>query len=198
VVKGEDAKTTVVRDPVGHENNMLQWDMSAYAGNPFWCKKPFLQTWANSQDNIDNNGGIGYLNWVNRGDFPAWPKFLVSATQGQVMIQDGNLQRFVPMAPSDYADGYILYDTDPTARIAVSQNEPVDNIFYELIRSSTVLDYFLGAVAAEGQPVWQRMQGRSFVCPLPSKSTGALKVASPDPTTTIQMFVPQHYDMPYG
>lgn len=198
VVKGEDAKTTVVRDPVAHGNNLLQWDMTAYAGNPFWCKRAFLQQWQNSEDNINSNGGLGYMNWVNRGDFPAWPRFLVSSSQAQVSIQDGVLGRYVPLAPTDYADGYVLYDTDPTGRIAVSQNEPVDNIFFQLIRSSTVLDYFLGAVAAEGQPVWQRLKGRSFVCPLPSKSTGAIRVQSSDPSTSINMFVPQHYDMPYA
>ena len=198
VVKSEEPKTTIVRDPVYADNNLLQWDMTLAAANPYWCKRTWMNQWSNSQTNVNNNGGIGFIPWVNRGDFPAWPKFLCSSTEGTISIQDGTTQRYVELAATDYGDGYVLYDTDPTHRIAVSENEPIDNIFYELIRSSTVLDYFLGAVAGEGIPVWQRLQGRSFVSPLPSYSTGAIQVSSPDPTTTINMFVPQHFDMPYG
>lgn len=194
----EDPKTTIVRDPVAHQNNLLQWDMTAVAALPFWCKRGNMQNWSNSTANVTANGGHGFIHWVNRGDFDAWPKYLITATQGTVTIQDGLLQRYVQLAPTDYADGYILYDTDPTSRIATSENEPIDNIFFEIIRSSTLLDYFLGAIAAEGQPVWQRLKGRAFASALPPKTTGAVKVTSPDPTTQVFMIVPQHYDLPYA
>lgn len=195
----EEPKTTIVQDPTGHDNNLLQWDMTVIAAMPFWSKRSFMSQWTNSEDtSILFGTGKGQLHWVNRGDFEAWPKYLVSASLGECKIQDGTLDRMVPMATTSTKDGYVLYDTDPTARPAVSENEPVDNIFFEIIRSATLLSYFLGEIAELGEPVWRRMRGRSFACPLPPRSYGTIDVEHTFPNATITMIVPQHYDMPYG
>ena len=195
----EAPKTTIVRDAAAHDNNLLQWDMTVVAALPFWSKRSFMGQWINNAENSELFGaGQGQINWVNRGDFEAWPKYLVSAADGDCEIQDGTLDRMVELGTTGISDGYILYDTDPTARPAVSENEPVDNIFFELIRSATLLDFFLGEIAELGEPVWRRMRGRAFACPLPPRSYGTIDVTHTWPDVSISMIVPQHYDMPYG
>jgi hypothetical protein len=195
----EAPKTTVVRDPTAHDNNLLAWDMTIVAAMPFWSKRGFMNQWKNDADNAELFGvGKGEIHWVNRGDFDAWPKYLISAATGECQIQDGVINRMVDVATSSIKDGYILYDTDPTARIATSENEPVDNIFFELIRAAAILDFFLGEIAELGEPVWRRLRGRAFACPLPPRSFGSIKVQHTALDVSISMIVPQHFDMPYG
>jgi hypothetical protein len=140
--------------------------------------------------------GEGNIVIPNRGDQPAFPKFLVSAP-GRAWIQDGPNGRMVELPLLIPEDGTVLVDTDPTARTITAATDPVDPLFYRIARNSELLEFFLHDLTATGLPVWRRFYGR-FSVPWPAKAVNRIKVQHSNPGGTITAIMPQKYDMAYG
>jgi hypothetical protein len=137
---------------------------------------------------------------VNAGDWKPWPKFIVEGA-GEVTIQDGVTDRMVELPEFFASDGMVLVDTDPAARTLTGSRDPVDNLFYKLIRNSEVMDYILGDLtsADSGLPVGRRMPGGiGFSSQLPAKSVTHVKVTHTNPNGKITAVVPQWYRMGFA
>jgi hypothetical protein len=146
--------------------------------------------------------GKGTIKIWNNGSERAWPKFLVSAP-GRAWIQDGD-GRMVPLpllTGPDYAgnggDGYMLVDTDPTARMLTCSTDPVDPLFFQLARRSMILDFLLHDTLVSTLPVWRRSNQR-FMVPYAPHTLHHITVYHSDPTGSITCIMPQEFDRAYG
>ena len=123
--------------------------------------------------------GEGNIVIPNRGDQPAFPKFLVSSP-GRAWIEDGPGGQMVELPLLTPHDGTVLVDTDPTARTITATTDPVDPLFYRIARNSELLEFFLHDLTATGLPVWRRFNGR-FTTPWPAKTVCRIKVRHSNP-----------------
>jgi len=185
-------------DPVAYGNNAQAWSMTIHGQFPFYSKRPFTRVWRNDLANAQINGrNHGVLPMPNRGDWPQWPKFIIEGS-GTVTIQDGITDRMVELPKIYPSDGMILCDTDPSKRTLTASVDPVDNVFWQLIRNSEILDYLLGDITAadSGVPVGRRMPGGiGFTSQIPAKSNAHIKVTHTNPAGTITAILPQWYKM---
>lgn len=185
-------------DPVAYGNNCQAWSMTTHAAFPFYSKRPFTKVWRNDASNALVNGrNHGVIPLPNRGDWDQWPKYIVEG-HGRVTIEDGITDRMVELPKTYPNDGMILVDTDPAKRTLTSSVDPVDNVFYQLIRNSEILDYLLGDITAadSGVPVGRRMPGGiGFTSPIPAKSTVNIRVTHTNPRGKITAILPQWYRM---
>lgn len=78
--------------------------------------------------------------------------------------------------PELRAGEHAIIDTDPTHRIAITAQDPVDNIIKKFIRKSELLDWLLGEYGSSGLPLLQRFRGQGFSVPIPPKSVATLPV----------------------
>jgi hypothetical protein len=94
------------------------------------------ETWT-AHPNVTANGvDEETITIANRGNLPVWPLFLVRGREG---VDSGRHDfRMVELPTLSAADGYVLVDTDPGNRTLTGSKDPVDNIFYDYIRSSHV------------------------------------------------------------
>jgi hypothetical protein len=221
----EEPKTAFELDPVAHGNNFMQWDMVITATQPYWAKRKETVTWKNTAatatpweeieelltavvgritDVLIGGGGpltpgkevgSGILTLPNRGTQVAHPKFVVSSP-GRAWIADGD-GRMVALPLLTEDDGFCLVDTDPTARTLTCATDPVDPLFFQILRNSQLLDFLLHDLTVSTLPVWRRFNGR-FAVGVPPKSKAHIKVYHSDPTGTITAIMPQHFDMAYG
>ena len=67
---------------------------------------------------------------------PVWPLFLIKGP-GRAWVQDGMTDRMVQLPVASGRTATCLCDTDPANRTLTGSSDPVDNIFFELVRSST-------------------------------------------------------------
>lgn len=188
-------------DPVAYGNNCQSWAMTIHGQFPFYSKRPFTRTWVNDDANAKVNGyNHGVLPLPNRGDWDQWPKFIVEGA-GEVSIGDGITDRMVPLPRIYPSDGMILVDTDPSKRTLTSSNDPVDNVFWQMIRNSEVLDYLIGDItnADSGVPVGRRMEGGiGFTSQIPAKSSAHVRVTHTNPAGKITAVLPQWYKMAFA
>lgn len=193
VMLGEAVNTTVKMDPAAHGNNIQVWDMTVVAPKP-WFAKPMLYTvWNAHPATVTANGfDMETVSIANRGQLPVWPLFLVKGP-GKAWVQDGMTDRMVELPTLQTSDGYVLVDTDPANRTLTASTDPVDNIFYALIRQSRILDFFLHDLDSLGLPVWQRAGGMRFLSQVPPKTVANLKVKHDNPTGSITPMLPQRY-----
>ena len=223
----EEPKDAFELDPVAFGNNFMQWSMTVLATQPFWMKRKEFKTWVNNaetattwdvvQDLLGDiigefediiagtpgahnlvpgkSIGSGVITLANRGSEIAWPKFVVSSP-GRAWIQDGDGRMVgLPLLTED--DGYMLVDTDPTARMLTCATDPVDPLFVQLARRSQILDFLLHDVLATTLPVWRRSHER-FMVPYGPRQIHHIKVFHSDPNGSITAVMPQRFDRPFG
>lgn len=223
----EEPKDAMELDPVAFGNNFMQWSMTILATQPFWTKRKEVATWTNHastgtayyilmtymQDIIEEfqdvllgtpgnvnlvpgkDIGEGVIKIANRGTEVAWPKFIVSSP-GKAWIQDGD-GRMVKLPLLKWEDGYMLVDTDPTARTLTCATDPVDPLFYQLARRSQFLDFLLHDELVSTLPVWRRTTER-FMVPYGPKQVHNIKVYHSEPNGTISCIMPQRFTMAWG
>lgn len=198
---GEHNDQPLKRDPAAFGNNVQGWAMTLHAQFPFYSKRPWMKVWKNDALNATINGkNHGIIEVTNRGDWGQWPKFIVEGA-GNVTIQDGVIDRMVPLPKIYPADGMILVDTDPSKRTLTGQRDPVDNMFFQIIRNSEILDYLLGDLTAadSGIPVGRRMPGGiGFTSEVPAKSIAHIRVTHDNPSGKITAICPQWYKMGFA
>lgn len=95
------------------------------------------------------------------------------------------------------SDGYMLVDTDPTARMLTCSTDPVDPLFFQLARRSQILDFLLHDLLTSTLPVWRRSSQR-FMVPYAPHTKHHIKVYHSDPTGSITCIMPQRFDRPWG
>lgn len=143
------------------------------------------------------------FNVWNGGDYPQWPKFLVSAP-GQCWIQDGpggNMLQLPLM--TDASQGPILVDTDPVARTITSPADPSDPLLFSQLNNTGLLEILLQPLL--GRPastLWSQFK-QFFTTPCPPASTignqpSPIKVYHSDPNGAVTCFMPQQFDKAYG
>lgn len=205
----ETVKTPQPMDPSAYGNNASKWDITWVAVRPWFTKPALYKTWQASTagapvppPGTNLLGGLadqligdvyysGTLPVANRGDLPAYVQYIVSSP-GQAIVQDGASTRMVSMPDNAASTGTYLIDTAPTARTLTAANDPQDNLLFELIRQSAVLDFFLSGVANEGLPLQLEFTNR-FIYSIPPQTVQQFSVYHSDPGGVITAIVPQAY-----
>lgn len=163
--------------------------------NPYYTKPALFKTWKAADALVDDDrdpvAGEGIITLANRGDLESHVKYLVSSP-GQAIVQDNYSNRYITLPELVKTDGTVLVDTDPTQRTLTSSTDPVDNLFYKIIRSSKILDFFLHDLEQTGLPVWQRFDSR-FTFTVPPKTVVSLRVKHSNPNGIITAILPQRY-----
>ena len=196
VMLAEPVKGNVKMDPATHGNNMMQWNMQIVATKPWYAKRTLVTTWQAHPATVAEHGfDQETIAIANRAHLSQWPLFLVKGP-GRVSVQDGMTERMVALPTLQESDGYVLVDTDPANRTLTGSSDPVDNIFYDLIRSSRILDFLLHDISSLGLPVWRRANGIRFVSQIPPGTVANIKVRHDNPTGAITVMVPQRYVRP--
>src|SRR3954470_8232159 len=150
VMLAEPITSAQKQDPTTHNNNVQTWDMQIVAPKPWYAKRTLYTTWVPHAATIEEHGfDQETINIANRGQLAVWPLALVKGP-GKAYLQDGMTDRMVPLPTLTDEDGYVLVDTDPAARTLTGSSDPVDNIFYTIIRQSRILDFLLHDIAALG------------------------------------------------
>lgn len=209
----EAPRTPFDLDPVAFENNFMQWDMTIVAADPYWRKRIETATWKNTaatstpysiitemilSDIVPGDHvGVGTLVVPNRGTEPEWPKFMVSSP-GRVWIQDGVGGPMVELPWLTTQDGQILVDTDPNARTLTSAKDPVDPLFFQILRNSQLVDFVLHDVVTSTLPVWRRFKGKGFSQQIPPRSISRLKVWHSHSTGSVSAYVHQRFKGAWG
>lgn len=178
--------TSQKRDPTYAGNNTATWSINWLAGKPYYAKPSLFETFKCSPGKKD-----AVITLANRGDLDAHAQFIISAP-GTATVEDGISGRMVELPELSVNDGYTLCDTDPGNRTLTASNDPVDNVFYEIIRQSKILDFFLHDIAATGLPVWQRFNKR-FMYAIPPRTVANIRVEHDNPNGSITVLVPQRY-----
>jgi hypothetical protein len=193
---GEAIKTSVKTDPVAHQNNMQRWDMSIVAPRPYYAKPILYKTWTPHAATIAEHGADREtISIANRGQISVWPLALIKGP-GRASISDGMTSRMVDLPVLQSSDGYVLLDTDPANRTLTGTSDPVDNIFYSLIRSSTILDFLLHDLSSLGLPVWRRANGIQFMSQIPPRTVANITVQHDNPDGAVTVMIPQRYARP--
>jgi hypothetical protein len=185
--------TAQQQDPVAYGNNWAQWDINWIAPYPYYCKPAVLRQWSAATAGPKNSDGYysGNLVLANRGDVATYIYYLISGP-GYCQVQDNNSSSMVTLPVIEDSDGIVLCNTDPAQQTLLAQNDPQDNLFYNLIRASGVLNFFLSGVADAGEPIWQRGYVR-FLYTVPPQSVTHFTVAHTNHNATITAVLPQRY-----
>lgn len=204
----ETVKTPQAQDVTAYGNNVSCWDISWLATRPYFTKPAVYDTFLASKAGpprpapappllglIDQLIGDEYY-WgtivlANKGTLPSYVTFLVSSP-GQAILQDNASGRLVTMPDTMPSRGTYMCDTEPGHRTLTAADDPVDNLAYDLIRQSKVLDFFLGHIANEGVPL-QLTWNNTFRYCVPAKTAVHLTVGHSDPNGTITAILPQRY-----
>lgn len=212
-------EATLSMDPTAFRNNMRQVTMNVVAADPYAYKRAFVSKTVGFDPDAPlvpvQNQGSTFKPWdwllnpeqepemvhltqvriVNRGQIPVWPRFLVTGP-GRTWIQDGVTDTMVPCPELYPSDGYLMVDTDPTARTFVTSKEPVDNVFYRFLRQVEILDYFPGLadLGDNGLPAWRRANGARFASEIPRETVATIKIYTDNPATKVTALVPQKYE----
>jgi len=78
--------------------------------------------------------------------------------------------------PELAAGEHAVVDTDPTHRIAITAQDPVDNLVKKFIRNSELLNWLLSSYGDTGLPLLQRFKGQGFSVPIPPRSVASIPV----------------------
>ena len=191
-------RTPQKMDTTAFGNNVSTWDISLLAARPYFTKPALFSTWsalgATTQRNPDLLGSplyTGTIHLANRGDLPSYASFLVSSP-GTAWVQDNDSSRMVKLPTTRAADGTYLCDTEPGNRTLTAPKDPVDNLAYDLIRQSKVLDFLLHDVGQFGVPLQQRFNNR-FMFKVPPKTSVALTVQHTHHSGHITAILPQRH-----
>lgn len=196
VMLGEAIRTSVRMDPTANQNNMQRWDMSIVAPKPYFCKPMLYTTWVPHPETITAHGfDQETIAIANRGQLSQWPLFLIKGP-GRASVSDGMTDRMVDLPVLQSSDGYVLLDTDPANRTLTGSSDPVDNVFYDLIRSSALLDFLLHDISSLGLPVWRRANGIRFLSQIPPRTVANITVKHDNPDGAVTVIMPQRYVRP--
>jgi hypothetical protein len=196
VLLGDAVEDSVQTDPTTHGNNVQIWNMTIIAPKPWYAKRTLVETWHAHPDTVATHGvDQETIAIANRGQFFQWPLFLVKGP-GRAWVQDGMTDRMVQLPSLSSEDGYVLVDTDPSSRTLTGSKDPVDNIFFELVRGSKILDFFLHDISALGLPVWRRANGIRFMSQIPPRTVANITVRHNHPEGAITVMMPQRYMRP--
>lgn len=180
-------------DPVAYGNNFAEWDINWIAPYPLYSKPSVYKQWKASTSGAPNKDGYytGNLVLANRGDIEANVYYLINGA-GYCQVQDNNSDSMVALPHIYASDGVVLCNTDPAQRTLVAQNDPQDNVFYDIARASGILNFFLSTVDQQDQAIWQRGYTR-FLNVVPPATSTHFTVMHTNPNATITAFLPQRY-----
>jgi hypothetical protein len=195
-------------DPTAFGNNASQWDITWVASRPFYTKPAlslaFQAALAGSPTPPPGNPVAGTLDallgqtyyWgtlpiANRGDLPSYATYYVTSP-GQAIVQDNESARLVPLPTTMPQVGTYMCDTEPSHRTLTAANDPQDNLVFDIIRQSQILNFFLSGIANEGLPLQLTFQNR-FMYAIPPQTVANLTVGHSDPNGAIVALVPQRF-----
>lgn len=188
-------------DTAAFGNNVSTWDITWIGARPYFTKPALYKTWyarnsvgvQNPDKPLDPNAKIytGTIHLANRGDLPSYVSYLVSSP-GEAWVQDNDSTRMVNLPFTRKKDGTYLCDTEPGNRTLTSATDPVDNLLYDSIRQSKILDFFLHDIGQLGLPLQMRFNDR-FMYKVPPRTSVALTVQHTNPNATITAFMPQRF-----
>lgn len=194
-------KTAQKMDTTAFGNNVSTWDISWLAARPYFTKPALYKTWSakgapSTQDpdyplNPRKKRFTGTIHLANRGDLPSYVQFLVSSP-GTAWVQDNASNRMVKLPYTSKEDGTFLCDTEPGKRTLTAATDPVDNLLYDFVRQSKILDFFLHDLAELGLPLQMRFNNR-FMYSVPPRTAVALTVQHSEPSGSITAFMPQRF-----
>jgi hypothetical protein len=204
----ETVKTPQAIDSTAFGNNASRWDLEWCAARPYFTKPALFATWqaATSGPAAAPPGALlgglindligplyhsGTLHLANRGDLPSFVSYLVSSP-GQAIVQDNNSTRMVTLPHTAASTGSYLCDTEPAHRTLTAANDPQDNLLFDLIRQSQILNFFLSGVAQEGLPLMLAFTNR-FLYQIPPATEVAFTVYHSNPAGVITASVPQRF-----
>jgi hypothetical protein len=183
-------------DPTAFGNNGFQWDMQVVAAKPWYAKRMLSDSFTAHADSVAKNGyDEQTFHIANRGTMESHPKFMYTGP-GKCWVQDGMTNTMIKLPVLTADDGLVTVDTDPAERTFKGSNDPIDNPFYDALRQSRTLDYFLWDVLSSDLPVWRRANGISFQSPIPPKTVANLKVRHTEPGAQVFVYMPQRYARP--
>lgn len=180
-------------DPAAYGNNFAEWDITWIAPYPYYSKPTATKQWVAATSGPANSDGYytGNIVLANRGDVPTNIYYLIDGA-GYCQVQDNDSNRLVKLPQIFPTDGAVLCNTDPAEVPLVAQNDPVDNAFFDIARSSGILNFFLSGIDQSDQPIWQRQYTR-FLYSVPPMTATHFTVAHTNREATITAFLPQHY-----
>lgn len=191
-------KTSQPMDTTAFGNNVSSWDISWLAARPYFTKPALHKTWsaknASKQPNPVAGGKdlyTGTIHLANRGDLPSYVQYLVSSP-GEAWVQDNLSNRMVELPFTSKDDGTYLCDTEPGKRTLTAAKDPVDNLLYDFVRQSKILDFFLHDLADLGLPLQMRFNNR-FIYAVPPRTAVALTVHHSNSAGSITAFMPQRF-----
>lgn len=179
-------------DPVAYGNNLAVWDVNWICTRPYYSKPSLFATWT-AKGSAQNSSGnyVGTVTLANQGDMPTYVEYLIDGA-GTAVVQDNNSSTLVTLPPIFDSDGPCLADSDPQNRTLTASADPIDNLFYKYLASSSVLNFLLSSVSQQGEPWWQRGYAR-FVYSVPPQTVVQFSVQHNNPEATITVMLPQRY-----
>ena len=155
--KGVD--TAQRMDPVAYGNNYangVMYDINWIAPVPYYNQAAF-GTWSAATSGATRTSDgyyYGHIPLANRGDMESYVQYLVSAPDSHtsstiVHAATTGLIRLSCLSLNS-SDTLGWVNTDPTARTLVAAADPVDTLFDKIIRSSSLLNFFLAGIAEGG------------------------------------------------
>lgn len=180
-------------DPVAYGNNFAEWDINWIAPYPLYSKPTVYGQWKAATAGPAGKDGYysGNIVLANRGDIATNVAYLISGA-GLCQVQDNNSATMVKLPTIFPGDGVVLCNTDPAMRTLVAQNDPQDNVFLDIARSSGILNFFLSGIDQSDEPIWRRGFVR-FVNVIPPATATHFTVKHTNPNATVTAFVPQRY-----
>jgi hypothetical protein len=115
-----------------------------------------------------------------RNPFDDWPRigklfgipFIDDLLGTFTATRDVNMIQVPELLDGEHA----VIDTDPTHRIAITAQDPVDGLLKKFLRNSELLNWLFGTYGDSGLPLLQRFHGQGFSVPIPPRSTATLPV----------------------
>jgi hypothetical protein len=214
----ETVKSPQKLDSTAFGNNASQWDISWIAARPYFTKPALYSTFQSVNagnpapppqgggilsgilsdlvTTVDEATGLNEYYWgtlvlANRGDLPSYVTYFVSSP-GQAIVSDNDSNRLVVLPFTDPSVGTYMCDTEPGNRTLTAANDPTDNLIFDLIRQSMILDFFLSGLANEGLPLQLTWNGK-FMYAIPPQTVVNLTVAHSDPSGVVMAVVPQRF-----
>ena len=204
----EPTKTPQTMDNTAWGNNVSRWDITWVAQRPYFTKPARAATFQSAQSGSYQAApanlatGVtpglqhlayfwGNLPLANAGDLPSYVTYYVSSP-GQAVVQDNSSGRLVPLPGTVSSVGTFMCDTEPGHRTLTAANDPTSNLVFDLVRQSTVLNYFLAAATSGSTPLQLQFQNR-FIYAIPPRTEVTLTVGHSDPNGVVVAAVPQRY-----
>lgn len=192
---GKPVDTAQKQDAAAYGNNTAQWDISVLSTKPYFSKPARWDRWdaakARLNPHPEGDPTKGTITLPNCGDMEAYVKFLITGA-GECSVQDNYSSRMVELPQIFPTDGWVMCDTDPQERTLTTSKDPADNLFYQIVRASQILEAFLHNLADSGEPMWRRFDKR-FLFSVPPHTVATFNVQHSNPNATITAVLPQHY-----